>query len=76
MLEVLQLPIGHSAELHLQPLHRYDVGMGGPGRGGRLRAVGGSLGVVVDARGRPLQLPKDPALRRELIGKWRWMIGC
>ena len=76
MLEVLQLPVGQSAELHLQPLHRYDVGMGGPGRGGRLRAVGGSLGVVVDARGRPLQLPKDPALRRELIGKWRWMIGC
>lgn len=75
-LEVLQLPVGQSAELHLQPLHRFDVGMGGPGRGGRLRAVGGSLGVVIDARGRPLQLPKDPSLRRELIGKWRWMLGC
>jgi hypothetical protein len=75
-LEMIQLPLGQSAEIHLQPLHRFDVGMGGPGRGGRLRVVGGALGVVVDARGRPLHLPGDPAHRREIIGKWRWMAGC
>jgi len=75
-IEVLQLPAGQSAQLHIQPLHRFDVGMGGPGRGGRLRVVGGALGVVVDARGRPLHLPHDPTLRRESIAKWRWMVGC
>lgn len=75
-LELLQLPVGQTAEIHLQPLHRTDIGMGGPGRGGRLRVVGGALGVIVDARGRPVHLPPDPIQRRELINKWRWMLGC
>jgi MutL protein len=74
--EMLHLPIGQPAQLHLQPLHRFDVGMGGAGRGGSLRVVGGALGVVIDARGRPIQLPADPAKRRETINKWRWSIGC
>ena len=55
-LDVIPLPLGQSATLIVQPLHRYDVGMGGPGRGGRLEVQGGSLGVIIDARGRPLQL--------------------
>jgi len=75
-IEVLQLPMGQVAQLHLQPLHRYDVGMGGSGRGGRLRVVGGALGVIIDARGRPLPFAEDPSRRQELIGKWRWMLGC
>jgi len=75
-IELLQLPMGQSAEIHLQPLHRFDIGMGGPGRGGRLRVIGGALGVIVDARGRPMRLPSDPARRRELLNKWRWMMGC
>jgi hypothetical protein len=62
-LEVIRLPVGQSAGLHLQPLHRFDVGMGGPGRGGSVKVVGGLLGVVIDARGRPLRLPGDPARR-------------
>ena len=75
-LEILQLPLGQSALLHLQPLHRFDIGLGGPGRGGRLRVVGGALGVIIDARGRPIQLSDDPSRRRELHAKWRWMLGC
>jgi hypothetical protein len=75
-LDVLQLPVGQSAQVHLQPLHRYDVGMGGPGRGGRLQVVGGALGVVIDARGRPLRLDSNPARRRELMNKWRTVLGC
>jgi hypothetical protein len=75
-IELLQLPMGQAAQLHLQPLHRFDVGMGGPGRSGKLRVVGGSLGVVIDARGRPLKLPDDPARRQETVAKWRWMMGC
>ncbi len=76
-IELLPLPVGQTAQLHLQPLHRFDVGMGGPGRSGRLpRVVGGSLGVIIDARGRPLHLSDDPARRQEMIAKWRWMMGC
>ena len=73
-LEVIPLPMGEVAQLKLQPLHRFDIGMG-PGRGGRLQVVGGSLGVVIDARGRPLRLNPDPARRREMLKKWLWTLG-
>jgi hypothetical protein len=33
--------------------------MGGPGKSGKVNAIGGSLGIVVDARGRPLQFYPD-----------------
>jgi uncharacterized protein (TIGR01319 family) len=74
-LEILPLPAGQTAHVHLQPLHRYDVGMGGPGRGGRLNIHGGVFGVIIDARGRPLQLPDDAGRRRELLKKWFWTLG-
>jgi hypothetical protein len=73
-IETLSLPMGASATIRLQPLHRFDIGMG-PGRGGRLQVVGGSLGVVIDARGRPLILNPDPIRRRENIKKWLWTLG-
>ncbi len=75
-IEVLKFPQGQEAQLSLTPLQRYDIGMGGPGRGGRLRVRGGALGVIIDARGRPISLPGETALRRELISKWRWALGC
>jgi hypothetical protein len=74
-LEVIPLPLGKAANLHLQPLNRFDVGMGGPGRGGSVRVVGGALGVIIDARGRPLRLPKEDARRRDLLKKWIWTLG-
>lgn len=74
-LEALPLPMGQSARLRMQPLHRADVGMGGPGRGGSVRVVGGTLGVVIDARGRPLHLSEDAGRRRELYKKWLWTLG-
>lgn len=69
-LEIIPIPAGQPAELRLQPLQRFDVGMGGPGKGGGVRVVGGELGIVIDARGRPLQLPPDPATRQETIKHW------
>lgn len=75
-LVVLQLPVGQSAQVHLQPLHRYDVGMGGPGRGGRIQVIGGALGVVIDARGRPVRLDSSPVNRREMLNTWRTALGC
>jgi hypothetical protein len=74
-IEALPLPLGQAARLRLQPLHRSDVGMGGPGRGGSVRVVGGALGVVIDGRGRPLHLPGDVFRRQELYRKWLWTLG-
>lgn len=73
-LEVLPLPSGQTARLTLQPLQRADIGMG-PGRGGSITVTGGAMGVVIDARGRPLQFPSDPVRRRELIKKWYYTVG-
>ncbi len=70
-LAAIPLPSGQSAQLHVQPLQRFDVGLGGPGRGGRIRVAGGALGIVIDARGRPLQLAKDPAQRSQQLQRWR-----
>lgn len=74
-LESIPLPVGKSASLSLQPLHRFDAGWG-QGRGGSVKNVpGGPFGVVIDARGRPLRLTNDPSKRRELLKKWLSAIG-
>ena len=74
-IEVLPLPTGRTAELRLQPVGRTNAGFGA-GRGYRVEAVNGSaLGVVIDARGRPLRLSDDPARRRELHQQWLQAVG-
>jgi hypothetical protein len=73
-LEILPLPNGQSARLSLQPSHRVDAGLG-PGKSGAVTVTGGALGVVIDARGRPLQLPGDPVRRRELMKRWSYAVG-
>lgn len=71
----IRLPVGQTGTLHLTPLHRFDVGMGGMGRGGTVKVVGGALGVLIDARGRPLRMLAEPTKRRELLNKWLDAIG-
>jgi hypothetical protein len=69
-LTAFKLPPGQAGTLHLTPLHKYDVGMGGFGRGGTVKVIGGVFGVVIDARGRPLRVPAEPSRRREALNKW------
>ena len=69
-LEVLPLPPDQEAILELQPRGRFDIGLGGPGKGGKRRVRGGVAGLIVDARGRPLRLPSDPEQRRERVQQW------
>ena len=73
-LEVLPLPPGQKATLRLQPRHGIDIG--------RVRksipVEGGALGLIIDARGRPLarHLPSDPEARRDRIQQWLWDMGA
>jgi hypothetical protein len=69
-LAAIRLPVGQAGTLHLTPLHRFDVGMGGFGRGGTVKVIGGVLGVLIDARGRPLRMPAEPSRRQDLLNKW------
>jgi hypothetical protein len=52
------------------------VGMGVAGRGGILRRVmGGALGIIIDARGRPLPVVRDHQKRAEFQKKWLAVLG-
>ncbi len=64
------LDIGETASVKLQPSRRFDVGAG---RGSLLEteAMGGVVGLVVDTRGRPLEIPLDPTERVEQLNKWQ-----
>lgn len=73
-LEILPLASGQTARLSLAPLRRADAGLG-PGRSGSLTVTGGAMGVVIDARGRPLALPSDAVRRRELMKRWSYAVG-
>jgi hypothetical protein len=57
--------------LELRPSHRFDIGLGRPGAGGKVKIHGGVLGLVIDARGRPLAVPSDN--RERLLRMQQWL---
>lgn len=70
-LEKISLLTSGEIKLSLQPLNRADIGMGRPGLGGSINLkMAGDLGLVIDARGRPLRLPSDAGQRQELMKQW------
>jgi len=73
---VIPLSQGQHARLTLRPERGFDVGFGGAGKAGVLRVSGGAVGLVVDARGRPMRLPVEAVRRVELIQKWMWDLGA
>jgi hypothetical protein len=73
-IELLPLAPGQEAQVKLQPLRRFDIGYG-PGQGRSLTIQGGALGLVIDARGRPLHLPSEDEARREQVRRWIWDLG-
>jgi hypothetical protein len=73
-LEVLPLAPDEKAELTIKPTRRFDVGFG-PGKGHKVKVHGGAVGLVIDARGRPIQTPKDEVARQSLVRHWLWDMG-
>ncbi len=76
-LEVIPLTANEQAMLTLFPSRTIDVGLG-PGEQARAGEAieGGIIGLIIDARGRPLHLPDDPAYRRAKLAQWRQAIGA
>jgi uncharacterized protein (TIGR01319 family) len=75
-LEVVPLPTGQTANLELRPTRHFDVGLGTRGRAGMTRVEGGAIGIIIDARGRPLPLAQDPAQQLEKMQRWLWDVGA
>jgi len=68
-MELIPLGEGQTVKMKISPHKSLDVGSGS---GNSLEAVveGGVVGVIIDARGRPLILPEDEQERREKLVKW------
>jgi uncharacterized protein (TIGR01319 family) len=73
-LRVLPLGVGETIQATIKPARGFDVGAG-KGRAIEATLEGGVVGVVVDTRGRPLQLPQDDATRRQKLIEWMTALG-
>lgn len=72
----LSLPPGRKAQLRLRPIGSVRIGFNAPGDEVKTDVAeisGSALGVVIDARGRPLTLPDDASERQRLI--WDWLVA-
>jgi hypothetical protein len=65
----LELPPGVQAELELEPSRGFGFGAG-EGRAVSATAAGGVVGLILDARGRPLRFAEDPSERAAQLRSW------
>jgi hypothetical protein len=72
---LIDLPLGKKANLEVRPTRHFDIGLGQPGRGAVAEVEGGLLGIIIDARGRPLRLAKDDLERQEQLHYWLSSLG-
>jgi hypothetical protein len=74
-LQVLPIPLGEMATLELKPTRGFDVGWGRGKRSPPIEVSGGTLGLIIDARGRPLVLPETKDERQAKIQQWHRDMG-
>ena len=69
--ELLILPVPEEEKITVEakPAKRYNLGAG-PGMAITRELVGGVVGVIVDTRGRPIEMPEDKDLRIQALQKW------
>jgi len=65
----VSLPAGGSALVAVIPERGIDAGFG-PGRRGEKRVLGGSVGVIFDGRGRPIEIPESREAARASTAQW------
>ncbi len=73
-LKLIPLTRDQEATVTLHPAKQVDVG-NGPGQPVTSKVQGGVVGLLLDARGRPLQLPTDQAARVATLTKWFNAVG-
>ncbi|MEA3407783.1 MAG: glutamate mutase L [Chloroflexota bacterium] len=70
VIRCIPLSLDEEATIEVRPSHRFDIGLGRAGVGGRTHVRGGELGIIVDTRGRPLVLPQDAQRCRAKLQEW------
>jgi uncharacterized protein (TIGR01319 family) len=68
-LKLFPLGEGETAMAIIEPAKGFDVGAG-PGKRLEREVKGGTVGLILDARGRPLQLPQEREVCRRTIARW------
>ena len=68
-LRLFRLAAGETARAAIEPARGFDVGAG-PGKRLEREVRGGTVGLILDARGRPLTLPEDARTRKEAVQRW------
>jgi len=69
-IKLIQLPERQEeARAVITPTRGFDMGEG-PGHKIESTIMGGVVGVMLDARGRPLSLPAEEGERKEMLLKW------
>ncbi|MDH5790869.1 MAG: glutamate mutase L [Candidatus Bathyarchaeota archaeon] len=65
------IPLGEhqTAEVEIKPARGFDVGAG-PGHSLMESVEGGVVGIILDARGRPVHIPEDEDARIEKLTGW------
>ncbi len=73
-LKLYSLAWGQKANVMLQPTKHVNLGAGA-GVSVTREAWGGVVGLMLDGRGRPLQLPEDQQVRVASLTKWFSAVG-
>ena len=73
-LELVPLLPGQKATIEVRPAGGVDLPHVKRGVF-KAEIEGGALGLIIDARGRPITLPSDPEKRRTKVQQWYWDIG-
>ncbi|HET7059648.1 MAG TPA: glutamate mutase L [Nitrospiraceae bacterium] len=68
-LRLIPLALTESAKIELRPAKGIDVGEG-KGNASTRPVKGGVVGLLLDGRGRPLQLPRDQQARVAALTRW------
>jgi hypothetical protein len=74
-MQLLPLAMGEKVEAALTPRRGFDVGEG-KGRRWTGSVSGGTVGVILDGRGRPLDLPASEAERMAKMEEWVRAVGA
>ena len=73
-LKLFALAREQQATVTMQPAKQIDLG-NGPGQSFTKTVTGGVVGLMLDGRGRPLQLPGEQAARVAMLTRWYQAVG-
>ena len=68
-MKLIRLGVGEKAKLLAEPTREFELGAG-KGKKIQQEIFGGTVGIILDGRGRPLLLPEDTNLQRQNLKQW------